>query len=64
MGSEGGSVHSQPGNRVDGNSCHNTKEGFQVSQRRVLRGREGISRQVKRRCQKGLEACAFMYISC
>ncbi len=29
----GGSVYSQPGIRVDGNSCHNTEEGFKVSKR-------------------------------
>jgi hypothetical protein len=31
----GGSVYSQPGIRVDGNSRHDTEEGFQVSKRGV-----------------------------
>jgi hypothetical protein len=41
----GGSVYSQPGIRVDGNSRHDTEEGVQVSKRGVQRIRVGISKQ-------------------
>jgi hypothetical protein len=41
----GGSVYSQPGIRVDGNSRHNTEEGFQESKRGVQDIRVGISKQ-------------------
>jgi hypothetical protein len=41
----GGSVYSQPGIRVDGNSRHDTEEGFQVSKREVQGTRVGISKQ-------------------
>jgi hypothetical protein len=41
----GGSVHSQPGIRVDGNSRHDTEEGFQVSKRGVQGIWVGISKQ-------------------
>jgi hypothetical protein len=42
---EGGSVYSQPGIRVDGDLCHDTEEGFQVSKRGVQGIRVGISEQ-------------------
>jgi hypothetical protein len=44
MGRKGGgmSVYSQPGIRVDGNSHHDTEEGFQVSKRGVQGIRAGI----------------------
>jgi hypothetical protein len=41
----GGSVYSQPEIRVDGNSRHDTEEGFQVSKRGVQGIRVGISKQ-------------------
>jgi hypothetical protein len=41
----GGSIYSQPGIRVDGNSRHDTEEGFQVSKRVVQGVRVGISKQ-------------------
>jgi hypothetical protein len=41
----GGSVYSQPGIGVDGNSRHDTEEGFQVSKRGVQGIRVGISKQ-------------------
>jgi hypothetical protein len=41
----GGSVYSQPGIRVDGNSCHDTEEGFQVSKGGVQGIRVGVSKQ-------------------
>jgi hypothetical protein len=44
-GKGGGSVYSQPGIRVDGNSRHDTKEGFQVSKRGIQGIRVGISKQ-------------------
>jgi hypothetical protein len=40
-----GSVYSQPGIRVYGNSRHDTEEGFQVSKRGVQGIRVGISKQ-------------------
>jgi hypothetical protein len=45
-GEEGrGSVYSQPGDGVDGNSRHDTEEGFQVSKSGVQGIRVGISKQ-------------------
>jgi hypothetical protein len=48
----GGSVYSQPGIRVDGNSRHDTEEGFQVSKR----GDQGVAQGFpsKRGLPKGL----------
>jgi hypothetical protein len=42
---EGGLVYSQPGIRVDGNLCHDTEEGVQVSKRGVQGIRLEISKQ-------------------
>jgi hypothetical protein len=67
MGKKGGGViHSQPRNGVDGNSRHycTQRRYFQESEGRVL-GSEGRDFQAaKQGCQKGLGACAFMYILC
>jgi hypothetical protein len=41
----GGSVYSQPGIRVDGDSRNDTEEGFQVSKRGVQGIRVGITKQ-------------------
>jgi hypothetical protein len=47
MGRKGGGVlgYIQPGIGVDGNSRHNSQEGFQVSKRGVQGIRIGISKQ-------------------
>ncbi len=42
---EGGSVYSQPGTRVDGNSCHDTKEDFQVSKGGISKEQRGLSKR-------------------
>jgi hypothetical protein len=55
----GGSVYSQPGFRVDGNSRHDTKEGFQVSKRGVQGIRVGISKQ--KGIIKRIGACTSVY---
>ncbi len=55
----GGSVYSQPGIKVDGDTCHDTKEGFQVSKRGVQGIGEGISKQ--RGSIKRVEACTSIY---
>ncbi len=55
----GGSVYSQPGIRVDGNSRQNTKEGFQVSKRGVQGIRVGIFKQ--RGVTKRIRACTSVY---
>ncbi len=56
----GGSVHSQPGIRVDGNSRHDSEEGFQVSKRGVQGIRIGISKQ--KGIIKRIGACTSVYI--
>ncbi len=64
----GGSVYSQPGIRVDGNSRHDSEEGFQVSKRGDQGIRIGISKQ--KGIIKRIGACTsvyivlIMYISC
>jgi hypothetical protein len=60
-GKGGGSVYSQPGIRVDGESHHNSEEGFQVSKRGVQGIRIGISKQ--KGIIKGI-GHAPPYISC
>ncbi len=55
----GGSVYSQPGIRVDGNSRHDTKEGFQVSKRGVQGLRVGISKQ--KGIIRRIGACTSVY---
>ncbi len=59
-GKGGGSVYSQPGIRVDGNSRHDTEEGFQVSKRGVQGIRIGISKQ--KGIIKRIGACTSVYI--
>jgi hypothetical protein len=44
-GKGGGSVYSQPGIGVDGESHQNSEEGFQVSKRGVQEIRIGISKE-------------------
>ncbi len=56
----GGSVYSQPGIRVDGNSHHNSEEGFQVSKRGVQGIRVGISKQ--KGIIKRIGSCTSVYI--
>jgi hypothetical protein len=56
----GGSVYSQPGIRMDGDSRHDTEEGFQVSKRGVQGIRVGISEQ--RGTIKRFGACTSVYI--
>ncbi len=61
MGRKGGvSVYSQPGIRVDGNSHHDTEEGFQVSKRGVQGIRVGISKQ--KGIIKRIGACTSVYV--
>jgi hypothetical protein len=61
MGRKGrGSVYSQPGIRVDGNSRHDSEEGFQVSNRGVQGIRIGISKQ--KGVIKRIGACTSVYI--
>jgi hypothetical protein len=60
MGRKGGrSVYSQPGIGVDGNSRHETEEGFQVSKRGVQGIRAVISKQ--KGIVKRIGACTSVY---
>ncbi len=56
---KGGSVYSQPGIRVEGNSRHDREEGFQVSKRGVQGIRVGISEQ--KWITKRIGACTSVY---
>jgi hypothetical protein len=59
----GGLVYSKPGNRVDGNTRHNTKEGF-PSKGRVPRNKGRDFQATKGGYQKGVGAWTSVYISC
>jgi hypothetical protein len=48
----GGSVNSQPGIRVDGDSRHDTEEGFQVSKGRIPENKGRDFQATKGDCQK------------
>ncbi len=63
-GRGGGPVYSQPGIRVDGDSHHDTEEGFQVSKGRVPRNQGRDFQATIGGLSIRIGACTSVYISC
>jgi hypothetical protein len=59
----GGSVYSQPGIRADGDSRHDTEEGFQVSKGRIPRDKGRDFQATKRGYQKDWGMHPRVYIT-